>query len=250
MLVSRSRSQAVVTCSAVTSASTSARRSRRGAGEVLVGAGEREVAHGAGEHLGLREPLAGAVDDRLRALGGVRRLPARDHLRVPEQPAGRDRAPQARLEAEAVLDHEVREVVGQARRCRACCIRRRRARRARHRSGAAPSGTGAPFGLEELDLRHWTCCTVAARVRPASHLHQTARRGRRADAPAHGVAEQTLRGRPLRHVSGRQIPRTGGVILAHGDDRDEMEALAAGDPFVTGGVATVEVIQFRAAHQI
>ena len=49
---------------------------------------------------------------------------------------------------------------------------------------------------------------------------------------------------------GRQIPRTGGVILAHGDDRDEMEALAASDPFVTGGVATVEVVQFRAAHSI
>ena len=46
-------------------------------------------------------------------------------------------------------------------------------------------------------------------------------------------------------VSGRQIPRTGGVILARGDDREEMERIAASDPFVTGGVATVEVIQFR-----
>ena len=33
-------------------------------------------------------------------------------------------------------------------------------------------------------------------------------------------------------VSGRQIPRTGGVILARGDDRAEIEALAASDPFV------------------
>ena len=46
-------------------------------------------------------------------------------------------------------------------------------------------------------------------------------------------------------VSGRQIPRTGGVILARGDDREEIEALAASDPFVAGGVATCEVIQFR-----
>jgi uncharacterized protein YciI len=46
-------------------------------------------------------------------------------------------------------------------------------------------------------------------------------------------------------VSGRQIPRTGGVILARGDDRDEMERIAATDPFVAGGVATCEVIQFR-----
>jgi uncharacterized protein YciI len=49
-------------------------------------------------------------------------------------------------------------------------------------------------------------------------------------------------------VSGRQIPRTGGVILALGDDREEIEALAASDPFVSGGVATCEVIQFRASQ--
>ena len=49
-------------------------------------------------------------------------------------------------------------------------------------------------------------------------------------------------------VSGRQIPRTGGVIVARGDDREEMEDLAASDPFVTGGVATVEVVQFRASQ--
>lgn len=49
-------------------------------------------------------------------------------------------------------------------------------------------------------------------------------------------------------VSGRQIPRSGGVILARGDDREEMEALAASDPFVSGGVATCEVIQFRASQ--
>jgi uncharacterized protein YciI len=46
-------------------------------------------------------------------------------------------------------------------------------------------------------------------------------------------------------VSGRQVPRTGGVILARGDDRDEIEAIAAADPFVAAGVATSEVIQFR-----
>jgi uncharacterized protein YciI len=50
-------------------------------------------------------------------------------------------------------------------------------------------------------------------------------------------------------VSGRRIPRTGGVILARGDDRGEIEAIAAGDPFVAGGVATCEVIQFRASQR-
>jgi uncharacterized protein YciI len=49
-------------------------------------------------------------------------------------------------------------------------------------------------------------------------------------------------------VSGRRIPRTGGVIVARGDDRGEIEALAASDPFVSGGAATCEVIQFRASQ--
>jgi uncharacterized protein YciI len=58
--------------------------------------------------------------------------------------------------------------------------------------------------------------------------------------------EQYAAGRFL--VSGRQIPRTGGVIVARGEDRAEMEALAATDPFVRGEVATCEVIQFRASQ--
>jgi uncharacterized protein YciI len=49
-------------------------------------------------------------------------------------------------------------------------------------------------------------------------------------------------------VSGRRIPRTGGVIVARGDDREEIERVAAGDPFVADGVATCEVIQFRASQ--
>ena len=49
-------------------------------------------------------------------------------------------------------------------------------------------------------------------------------------------------------VSGRQIPRTGGVIVARGDDREEIEEIAASDPFVTAGVATVEVVHFRASQ--
>jgi uncharacterized protein YciI len=60
------------------------------------------------------------------------------------------------------------------------------------------------------------------------------------------LKEQYDAGRFL--VSGRQIPRTGGVIVARGDDREEIEALAATDPFVRGGVATCEVIQFRASQ--
>jgi uncharacterized protein YciI len=60
------------------------------------------------------------------------------------------------------------------------------------------------------------------------------------------LKEQYAAGRFV--VSGRQVPRTGGVIVARGDDREQVEALAASDPFVLGGVATVEVIQFRASQ--
>jgi uncharacterized protein YciI len=49
-------------------------------------------------------------------------------------------------------------------------------------------------------------------------------------------------------VSGRRIPRTGGVIVARGDDADEIEALAASDPFVSTGVATCDIIHFRASQ--
>ena len=58
--------------------------------------------------------------------------------------------------------------------------------------------------------------------------------------------EQYAAGRFL--VSGRRIPRTGGVIVARGDDRAEIEALVASDPFVAAGVATCEVIRFRASQ--
>ena len=50
-------------------------------------------------------------------------------------------------------------------------------------------------------------------------------------------------------MSGRKIPRDGGVIVATGSDRAEVEALAAQDPFVSQGLATVRVIEFRASQK-
>jgi uncharacterized protein YciI len=50
-------------------------------------------------------------------------------------------------------------------------------------------------------------------------------------------------------VSGRKIPRDGGIIIAVGKSREDVEALAAQDPFVTGGLATVRVIEFRASQK-
>lgn len=43
---------------------------------------------------------------------------------------------------------------------------------------------------------------------------------------------------------GRKVPREGGAIIAKGESREAIVALAASDPFVAGGVARVEVIEW------
>ena len=50
-------------------------------------------------------------------------------------------------------------------------------------------------------------------------------------------------------VSGRKIPRDGGIILAVGESLAEIEAIAGQDPFVTKGLATARVIEFRASQR-
>ena len=47
-------------------------------------------------------------------------------------------------------------------------------------------------------------------------------------------------------VSGRKIPRDGGVILAVGKSRDQIEAIMREDPFCARGLADVRIIEFRA----
>jgi uncharacterized protein YciI len=50
-------------------------------------------------------------------------------------------------------------------------------------------------------------------------------------------------------VSGRKVPRDGGIILAVGKSRDEIEQIANDDPFVKRGLAEVRVIEFRASQR-
>ena len=50
-------------------------------------------------------------------------------------------------------------------------------------------------------------------------------------------------------VSGRKIPREGGIILATGGSRAEIEALVKEDPFVARGLADFRVIEFRASQR-
>ena len=50
-------------------------------------------------------------------------------------------------------------------------------------------------------------------------------------------------------VSGRKVPREGGIILATGGSREEIEALVREDPFVARGLAEFRVIEFRASQR-
>ena len=50
-------------------------------------------------------------------------------------------------------------------------------------------------------------------------------------------------------VSGRQIPRTGGIIVAVGESKEKIEAIMKEDPFWLHGLADVRVIEFRASQK-
>jgi uncharacterized protein YciI len=50
-------------------------------------------------------------------------------------------------------------------------------------------------------------------------------------------------------VSGRKIPRDGGIVVAVGRNRHEIEAIIEEDPFVAGGLAKARIIEFRASQR-
>ncbi len=50
-------------------------------------------------------------------------------------------------------------------------------------------------------------------------------------------------------VSGRKIPRDGGIIIAVGSDRARIEAIMREDPFCAGGLADFRVVEFRASQR-
>ncbi|MEU5217561.1 YciI family protein [Streptomyces sp. NPDC020807] len=51
-------------------------------------------------------------------------------------------------------------------------------------------------------------------------------------------------------ASGRKNPRDGGVILAAGVDRAEIEKITAADPFTAGGVCTYRITEFHATKTV
>jgi uncharacterized protein YciI len=50
-------------------------------------------------------------------------------------------------------------------------------------------------------------------------------------------------------ASGRKVPRDGGIILSRGDSREQVEAIAAEDPFCLRGLADARIIEFRVSQQ-
>ena len=50
-------------------------------------------------------------------------------------------------------------------------------------------------------------------------------------------------------MSGRKVPRDGGIILAVGEHREEIERIAHEDPFYTHGLADIRVVEFRVSQR-
>jgi uncharacterized protein YciI len=50
-------------------------------------------------------------------------------------------------------------------------------------------------------------------------------------------------------VSGRKIPRDGGIIVATAKSRQQIERIVEEDPFYTHGLAEFRIIEFRASQR-
>ncbi len=50
-------------------------------------------------------------------------------------------------------------------------------------------------------------------------------------------------------VSGRKVPRDGGIIIAVAESRAELERIMAEDPFISHSLATFRLIEFRASQR-
>ena len=50
-------------------------------------------------------------------------------------------------------------------------------------------------------------------------------------------------------VSGRKIPREGGIILAVAESREKLETIVREDPFHAHGLADFRIIEFRASQR-
>lgn len=50
-------------------------------------------------------------------------------------------------------------------------------------------------------------------------------------------------------MSGRKVPRDGGIILALGESREELDNVMKQDPFCSRGLASFRIIEFRVSQR-
>ena len=50
-------------------------------------------------------------------------------------------------------------------------------------------------------------------------------------------------------ASGRKIPRDGGIILAVGTSRQQIQAIVEEDPFHARGLADIRIVEFRVSQR-
>ena len=62
--------------------------------------------------------------------------------------------------------------------------------------------------------------------------------------PAHIAFLDTYFSKGIFIASGRKVPRSGGVILAQGVSRPELEEILENDPFKSNGIAGYEITEF------
>jgi uncharacterized protein YciI len=67
--------------------------------------------------------------------------------------------------------------------------------------------------------------------------------------PEHLLFQDEMYARGIFIVSGRLVPRTGGVTLADASSREELEKLLQRDPFVREGIAECEIVEFTPTRQ-
>ena len=49
-------------------------------------------------------------------------------------------------------------------------------------------------------------------------------------------------------ASGRKVPRTGGIILALAESKDELEKIMDQDPFIKNGLSEYNIIEFQTSQ--
>lgn len=50
-------------------------------------------------------------------------------------------------------------------------------------------------------------------------------------------------------ISGRKIPRDGGIIIAAAKSREQIDSIMLEDPFIARGLAGYRIIEFRASQR-